>query len=146
MTTIRVKCIKDGSKLRIRIISNGYNTNANCQFPRDIRRDGAEYEVPVENVSFSENAQKKFFYRIKKNGIIILDQSDIKATNEAIKHIFENEETECIICYTNAKSVVFAPCGHYCCCDECATQMKGTCPLCRQKIGRIVNHSEICLG
>lgn len=143
MTTIRVKCVKDGNKLRIRIISSGYNPSANCQFPRDIRIAGAEYEVPVSNVSFSENAQKKFFYRIRKDGIVKLD---IQATADAIAHIFENEDDECIICYAEKKSVVFAPCGHYCCCSDCANMLTNGCPLCRQKIGRIVLRSEIALG
>lgn len=143
MATIRVKCVKEGSKLRIRIISQGYNSSANCQFPRDIRENGAEYDVPANNVSFSENAQKKFFYRIKKDGIIKLD---IQATADAIAHIFENEDEDCIICYAEQKSVVFAPCGHYCCCGDCAKQLTKGCPLCRQNIGRIVLRSEIALG
>lgn len=32
-----LKCVKEGSKLRIKIISDGYLNSANCQFPRALR-------------------------------------------------------------------------------------------------------------
>lgn len=42
---VLVECIKEGSKLRIHPVSAGYNSDWNCQFPRDIRRAGARYWV-----------------------------------------------------------------------------------------------------
>lgn len=144
--SIRVKCVKEGNKLRIRIIDPGYNSFANCQFPRDIRVEGAEYMVPRENVSFSENAQKKFFYRIKKGGIMMLDAQTIEQLGTVVARVFENEDVDCIICYAEPKSVVFAPCGHYCCCASCANQMRAKgCPLCRQRIAQIVERDRIAL-
>ncbi|MBD2454130.1 WGR domain-containing protein [Nostoc sp. FACHB-87] len=40
-----VECFQDGSKLRVRVISPGYNSNWNVQFPKDIRQAGDRYLV-----------------------------------------------------------------------------------------------------
>ena len=39
---------------------------------------------------------------------------------------------ECCVCMDNPKSVVFQ-CGHFVCCDECASKVP-TCPFCRDQI------------
>lgn len=144
---VRLKCVKDGRKLRVRIISPGYNPEANCQFPRAIRVEGREYTVPRTAITFAESAQRKFFYRVKKNDITIAAES---ATTEPVGDIkiFNGGEDqgECIICMDTEKDVVFAPCGHYCCCRSCATSVKGgnsTCPLCRTMIQQIVGRDQL---
>ena len=68
MDFVRLKCVEEGRKLRIKIISPGYNSEANCQFPRDIRVANREYIVPREDVTFTDT-RGKFFYRIKKTNI-----------------------------------------------------------------------------
>ena len=68
-TLVRLRCVKEGSRLRVKIISAGYNNNANCQFPRNIRLVDREYLVPIHAISFSEGAGRKFFYRVSKNYI-----------------------------------------------------------------------------
>jgi hypothetical protein len=40
-----VECVKERSKLRVRVVSPGYNSEWFCQFPRDLREDGARYVV-----------------------------------------------------------------------------------------------------
>ncbi|MDJ0715728.1 MAG: WGR domain-containing protein [Prochloraceae cyanobacterium] len=40
-----VECFKEGNKLRIRVVSPGYDRNWKVQFPRDIRKEGARYLV-----------------------------------------------------------------------------------------------------
>ncbi|MBD2594803.1 WGR domain-containing protein [Nostoc spongiaeforme FACHB-130] len=40
-----VECFQDGSQLRVRVISPGYNSNWNVQFPKDIRQAGDRYLV-----------------------------------------------------------------------------------------------------
>jgi len=34
---VRLQCVKVNGKLRIRVVSPGFNLDANCQFPRNIR-------------------------------------------------------------------------------------------------------------
>jgi hypothetical protein len=40
-----VECFKEGGNLRVRVISEGYNKNLYCQFPKGIRVAGARYVV-----------------------------------------------------------------------------------------------------
>ena len=40
-----VECVKEGAKLRVRVVSPGYKSDWFCQFPRDIREAGARYVV-----------------------------------------------------------------------------------------------------
>ncbi len=42
---ILVKCFRESGKLRIRVISEGYNPKFNVQFPRSIREEGVVYVV-----------------------------------------------------------------------------------------------------
>lgn len=42
---VLVQCVKEGSKLRARVVSDGYNPNYNMRFPRDIREEGILYVV-----------------------------------------------------------------------------------------------------
>jgi Ca-activated chloride channel family protein len=40
-----VQCLRDGSKLRVRVVSDGYDPTYNMRFPRDIREEGTLYVV-----------------------------------------------------------------------------------------------------
>jgi Ca-activated chloride channel family protein len=42
---VLVQCLKDGSKLRARVVSDGFDPNMNMRFPRSIREDGMLYVV-----------------------------------------------------------------------------------------------------
>lgn len=42
---IVLECFADGSKLRVRVVTEGYNTAWNVQFPRNLREKGARYVV-----------------------------------------------------------------------------------------------------
>ncbi|MBX7221630.1 MAG: VWA domain-containing protein [Blastocatellia bacterium] len=44
-TGVLVQCVKDGSKLRARVVSDGYDPNYNMRFPRSIREEGMLYVV-----------------------------------------------------------------------------------------------------
>ncbi|NEP86396.1 MAG: VWA domain-containing protein [Okeania sp. SIO2C2] len=55
---ILVKCFREGGKLRVRVISEGYNSEFNVQFPRGIRQEGVTYVV--EEIQLSANGS---FYR-----------------------------------------------------------------------------------
>ena len=55
-----LQCFREGGKLRIKVISEGYNPDLHVQFPRHIREDGASYVV--DEVELSSNGT---FYRAK---------------------------------------------------------------------------------
>jgi len=42
---VLVECVKEGGKVRVRVISPGYDPNKNCQFPRSIRETGKRFLV-----------------------------------------------------------------------------------------------------
>lgn len=48
----------------------------------------------------------------------------------------------CVVCFDNAKSHAFVPCGHLCVCQNCAEAVKQmpvqTCPLCRSEFVSVV--------
>src|SRR6516162_5434098 len=44
-TGVLVQCIKEGSKLRARVVSDAYDPDYNMRFPRDIRQEGTLYVV-----------------------------------------------------------------------------------------------------
>src|SRR5262249_17730719 len=40
-----VECFKEKGKLRVRVVSEGYDRSLHCQFPKGIRQEGARYVV-----------------------------------------------------------------------------------------------------
>jgi hypothetical protein len=130
-------CVKEGSRLRVKILSDGYIKNANCQFPRSIREEGAIYHVDSEYVNL-HTSRGRYFYSVKKlSEITIVSNHPINLT------IYENEEeTECVICVSSLKDTVFVPCGHYYCCSSCSQQLD-KCPICRSVLTRCINRSLV---
>jgi len=57
-TGVIVECFRKSNKLKIRVVTPGYNSNWNVQFPRDIRKEGSRYLV--EEIRPSSSGQ---FYR-----------------------------------------------------------------------------------
>jgi hypothetical protein len=51
---VLIECIKEGSKVRAKIISEGYDPAKNCQFPKNIRVAGKRFwaETVVDAGSF----------------------------------------------------------------------------------------------
>lgn len=149
---VRLKCSNVGGKLRVRIISSGYNSQANCQFPKKIREDGREYLVPRSDITFTENSKQKFFYRVKPKNVKILTQNNpdhssnkFKAAVENLKIYEDENQTECIVCMTDSQDityVIFVSCGHYNTCKGCASKLK-TCPTCRSPIKQIVTKDQL---
>jgi hypothetical protein len=136
-----LQCIKDKSKLRIRFHSfidkdnkeyyNMYNTSYNCQFPREIRKEGRFYEIPSNAISLIASGNKKPFYKIAENEIKILGENTVKE-----KEIVVFDQVECVICLSNNTEITYLPCGHKCVCSGC-NKVK-ICPLCRIKINSFI--------
>jgi len=55
-------------------------------------------------------------------------ETDLESENARLK-----EQRTCKICMDGEVGVVFLPCGHLCCCVNCAPALKD-CPVCRTKI------------
>jgi hypothetical protein len=135
------QCVLDGSKLRVRITSPGYNGEANCQFPRNIRRNGLRYSTPASCVKFSRGSAGMFFYRVSKSGIVVLDNGDVETK---VNRVYgEDDDPTCVICLTEERSVVVVPCGHYCMCSSCAKHIGTRCPLCRGPVNLVVSRENI---
>lgn len=43
---------------------------------------------------------------------------------------------ECVVCLDLQCEVIFLPCGHLCCCSNCANMVSSECPMCRSTIER----------
>ncbi|MFN6563818.1 MAG: vWA domain-containing protein [Nostoc sp. ChiSLP01] len=59
---VELHCVREGGKLRIKVISDGYDSSKNVQFPRAIRAEGARYVV--EGLEPSSDGS---FYRVRGN-------------------------------------------------------------------------------
>ena len=136
-------CIKVGGKLRVRIASPNYMSFANCRFPRNIRKEGCQYTVSKSDVTLCSGSSGTYFYRIGKKSIKIIENIE----DVSLAKIFEDEKSDCVICMEADKESVFAPCGHFYCCESCAKQIynngSGKCPICRASISQIVSRDKI---
>ena len=57
-----LECFRDGSRLRMRVVSTGYNQNLRVQFPQNIREEHARYLVDEIRLTARED-----FYRVYGN-------------------------------------------------------------------------------
>ncbi|MBN3875516.1 MULTISPECIES: vWA domain-containing protein [unclassified Nostoc] len=57
---VELHCVREGGKLRIKVMSEGYDSTKNIQFPRAIRAEGARYVV--EGLELSSD---RTFYRVR---------------------------------------------------------------------------------
>ena len=145
MEQVYLQCVQDGRRLRVRITSPGYDTEANCQFPRAIREAGKRYSVPPSAISFARGPAGKFFYRVKKNDITIVEAQS-EPQQVTVDRVYGDEETECLVCMAADREVVIVPCGHYCMCATCAGiihAQTGKWPICRGNVNLIVTRDQI---
>jgi hypothetical protein len=138
---IELVCIELGGKLRVRITSANYLHFANVQFPRDIRVAGRRFKVKKSDITLVMT-RGKYFYSVKKaNAIEILAHAN--EMDLAQHKIFEDEDiSECVVCLSANKEIVYVPCFHYYCCGECSKSLKN-CPICRVNITNKINKELI---
>jgi len=141
MTDVLLKCVAQGGKLRVRILSNGYYKDSNVQFPRALRVEGCHYRVPPNAISLITTRGKYFYSVTKKPLIKIVEEVDVMAFVLDNLKVYEDASTcECAICFANPKSIVMVPCGHFYTCEVCTSQLK-QCPICRAPITSTINKS-----
>lgn len=139
---VYLKCVKEGSKLRIKIITPGYYNDANCQFPKDIRKEGCLYSVSIHNVILATSVNGKYFYRVN-TGIKIVNKAQMTSEEQTSIKVFEDKTmTDCAICMCEPKSAVIVPCGHFYTCMECSTKID-KCPICRGPVTKIIDKSKM---
>lgn len=61
-TGVLVECYREGSELRVRVLSEGFNQTWHCQFPKDMREAGARFMVDEVRES-----SRGGFYRVRGN-------------------------------------------------------------------------------
>ena len=140
-----LECVSEGSKLRVKMKSPGYLINSNCQFPRDLRIAGRKFKVPVADVKLITQ-RGKYFYSIKKKiNIEIISNGDASDIAEILRDnlknmkIYEDVETsDCAVCLSDVKSIVFIPCVHLYTCNPCSQRLK-TYPICHETISECVD-------
>ena len=145
-TVVRLKCVKISNKLRVRILTPGYFTNANCQFPKDLRVEGRMYDVDVDAVKLVTR-NKNFYSITKKSAIKIVSDIDsltdlLNDTKINITIYEDNASDDCAICMTEEKCMIIVPCGHYYTCTTCTALIK-KCPICRCGFTKAINKSQM---
>jgi hypothetical protein len=145
-TKVYLKCFEDGRKLRVRIVSPGFNQDANCQFPRDLRSPGRVFSVNAGQISIAARGTQKFFYRVAKP-IRVEDIGFDIPTQEAVvqkpERVFEDsDQNDCLVCLDEPKGIILVPCGHYMLCATCAAAV-GKCPLCRAAIAQRITPAQM---
>lgn len=149
---VLLQCQKEHSKLKIKMLSsNPFIKGLNVQFPRSIRQEGMYYIVRSNDIKLMSN-----FYSMRKEENIVCRTYDMNEVKKYVSDLVntkniklaplkifgDDDETECIICLSNPKSMVIYPCGHYSCCQYCIKEIN-TCPLCRTKIINSITRSQL---
>lgn len=145
MSVVLLQCVKEGSKMRVKIMSSSpFIQGYNCQFPRNLREEGRYFVVNTAGVKLRGN-----FYTVKASEIVCqtFDRADIDkyliTTDEKPSTIYgDDASTECIVCMVAEKDTVCAPCGHYMTCRACTTRCT-MCPMCRTHIKARIHISEM---
>jgi|SRR5208282_2546997 len=140
---VELVCVKEGGKLRIKITSRGYLNSANCQFPRKIRGEGKRYSVPSSGVTLKQGPRGKYYYRVNSFNITTLEKVGSDQIIKPEKVFGDDEDPVCVICLDIPKTLVFVPCGHYCCCVECTKSLNSKCPLCRCIFASSIDRSMV---
>jgi hypothetical protein len=137
---VELQCIKQGSKLRVRILTPGYYRDANCQFPRDLRVEGRHFKVSPSSISLITSRGKYYYSITSRAAIEVINAANIDLN--ALR-IYEDADTaDCAICMALPKDSVMYPCGHFYTCNECSKKLS-TCPICRQKFTQIIPKANI---
>ncbi|AAC59105.1 inhibitor of apoptosis protein 4 [Orgyia pseudotsugata multiple nucleopolyhedrovirus] len=116
MAHVKLICVKVNGRLRVRIDDPAYRRDANCTFPKRLRREGATFAVAPKDSSLI--CRSKCYYYIKPDAVTVC-----KIT---VERVFTDEANdECIVCMSEPKRMVAAPCGHYTLCVTCSYRIGG---------------------
>ena len=96
----------------------------------DLRRIVSELRGGVEGLDLKQIEKVEMELQAAVKNVIKVKERKVK---EAL--VTEEEKRMCVVCQTEAKSVLLMPCRHMCLCKECSrNNAMDKCPLCRVKI------------
>jgi hypothetical protein len=117
--------------------------NNNVRKPGLARRRSEAYEAPIvlpdNNNNINRQRNKSVNVEEAKtntqNTTKVIAKDDKKVTG-----LTSEDLKVCIICCEKPKQSVFVPCGHKCCCEECAEKFinKHKCPFCKKSVESII--------
>ena len=88
------------------------------------------------------NKIKQFFQNFfKKNENNDDDNNNANNSRNTSANNSHEENNPCCYCLTNPPKIIFAPCGHKCCCKECYDRNNhnvNNCPICRRPVQSVV--------
>ena len=88
--------------------------------------------VPHAKVRSLRDAIRKVkFAEVERTDVVVELRESERARLELLAE--ELQDTKCVICWTNLRAVVFLPCKHRCCCEECGAT-PSVCPMCRAPV------------
>lgn len=82
---------------------------------------------------------------------VVVENNDVKdgmeVSNNVVVEDMEEEDNECIICFSNKANTIVLPCQHVVVCSECSQGLKNTpdkkqCVRCRQNITLVLEDSK----
>jgi hypothetical protein len=145
-SVVLLECVAIGSKLKVKMRTQGFIMNANCQFPRDLRVAGRKFEVNADAVKLMRAKGGTYFYSVKdKQKIRVIGETSSSSSSSAtsLSHIYEDTEcNDCVVCLCEAKTTVMVPCGHFYTCQACSARLT-TCPMCRAPITDRIDKSLV---
>ncbi|XP_061192093.1 baculoviral IAP repeat-containing protein 3-like [Saccostrea echinata] len=89
-------------------------------------KERSEGNIKVGNDSETRNPENKWDASQSFSSMTLEDTKSLIEENRKLKDL-----RLCKICLENDASIAMLPCGHLCCCPDCAPAMR-KCPICRQ--------------
>ena len=71
-----------------------------------------------------------------------LSGKEVISKLEDIRELIKSKD-ECTVCMENQRSIVFMPCGHLICCQDCVKVLT-KCPICRAEIESTIVTERSC--
>tara|TARA_Y100000361_G_C11161872_1_gene348005 strand:- start:6776 stop:7507 length:732 start_codon:yes stop_codon:yes gene_type:complete len=122
-----------------------------------LQDESVQNQIEIDNLSFSEQELKKRISNVDESNLeslrgdsrkldhikqLVDDGTIHKCYSELKKHIQSlneilqkpDDNNCCIVCRVNTKTMVFAPCGHRCVCEDCSNMIENNCPYCMVSI------------
>lgn len=144
--SVYLVCLKEGSRLRVRITTPGYLSTANCQFPRALRVEGRMFKVSPSAVHLAAGPRGKYFYRVNGPVEVLGASSEAEVATPqtvSLEHVYD-DGGDCVVCLDAPKTRIMVPCGHFCLCDACNAQLrKRACPICRSGIALAITPEQM---